>query len=108
MNIYYSIAIAPEIKILPVTDIVSGNWHFLPVTRGLYRSQFATIILKECNSNLDKMSCITLTKILLLWLTTYNVKQVLEHNKFFANSKQTAQEKRTIDIHPNQGIAQNE
>ena len=49
---------APEINILPVPDIVSSSRHFVPVTRSSYRSQLATIILKECNSNLDKKQSI--------------------------------------------------
>ena len=73
-----------------------SEWrHFLLVTRSSYRSQLATIILKECNSNLDKkantMFCIKTTKVLLLWITTYisNMSYVLELNDFFAYRKHT-------------------
>ena len=47
---------APGISIWQVPDIVSGSRHLVPVTLNLCRSQFATEILRECNSNLDKNS----------------------------------------------------
>ena len=41
-----NVGAAPAIHISPVPDIVSGSWHFVPVTRDSCRSSVYNILLK--------------------------------------------------------------